>query len=74
MQVIGEVNYAAQLAVHASQMFSRNMEKLLFHLTKDGELKLDRAEEITAGCLITHAGEIVHGKVKEAMGVKEGTG
>jgi NAD(P) transhydrogenase subunit alpha len=63
--IIGELNYASRLALHASQMYSRNMEKLLFHLTKDGALKMDLKEEITAGCLITHGGEIVHAKVKE---------
>jgi NAD(P) transhydrogenase subunit alpha len=65
--VIGELNYASRLALHASQMYSRNMEKLLFHLTKDGALKMDLKEEITAGCLITHAGEVVHAKVKEGL-------
>ena len=48
-------------------MYSRNMEKLLFHLTKDGALKLEMKDEITKGCLITHGGEIVHEKAKEAQ-------
>jgi NAD(P) transhydrogenase subunit alpha len=31
----------SRLCAHASQMYSRNMEKLLFHVTKDGAWKLD---------------------------------
>ena len=65
--IIGDVNLTSHLAVHASHMYSRNMEKFFFHLTKDGALKFDRNDEITAGCLITHGGEIVQAKTKEAI-------
>ena len=41
------------------------MEKLLFYITKDGAWKLDFKDEIVAGSVITHGGEIVHAKVKE---------
>jgi hypothetical protein len=34
---------------------------------EDGELKLDLEDEITAETLITHAGELVHSRVREAM-------
>ncbi len=51
-------------------MWSRNMEKFLFHLTKDGQLKLDLKDEITRGCLITHGGAIVQERVREALGLK----
>ena len=64
--IIGDTNLPSMLAVHASQMFSRNMEKLLFHLTKDGALRIDLGEEITRGAVITHEGAIVHAQVKEA--------
>ncbi len=68
--IIGSLDFPSHVAVHASQMYSRNMEKLLYHLTKDGVLKLERDEEITKGCLITHAGEIVHEKAKAAQSEK----
>jgi NAD(P) transhydrogenase subunit alpha len=66
--IIGAVDLPSNLAVHASQMWSRNMEKLMFHLTKDGALKLDMKDEITRGCLITHGGEVVQERVREAIG------
>ena len=65
--IVGDMNMTSHLAVHASHMYSRNMEKLFFHLTKDGAFKFDTNDEITVGCLITHQGEIVHAKTKEAM-------
>jgi NAD(P) transhydrogenase subunit alpha len=66
--IVGAVDLPSNLAVHASQMWSRNMEKLLFHLSKDGTLKIDDKDEITKGCLITHGGEIVQERVKDAVG------
>jgi NAD(P) transhydrogenase subunit alpha len=67
--IVGAVDLPSHLAVHASQMWSRNMEKLLFHLTKDGQLKLDFKDEITRGCLITHGGAVVQERVREALGL-----
>jgi H+-translocating NAD(P) transhydrogenase subunit alpha len=58
--IIGAADLPSHVSVHASQMWSRNMEKLLFHVTKDGTLVCDTKDEIVRGCLITHGGEIVH--------------
>jgi NAD(P) transhydrogenase subunit alpha len=66
--IMGVLDLPGRLAVHASQMFSRNVEKLLLHVTKDGAWKLDPKEEIVAGCLVTMAGDVVHAKVKERLG------
>lgn len=68
--VIGLLNLPSRVAVHASQMYSRNMEKFLLHLAGDSGLKLDFQDEITRGCVITHGGEIVHSKVKELLSRK----
>jgi NAD(P) transhydrogenase subunit alpha len=68
--IIGATDMTSRVSAHASQMYSRNMEKLLFHLTKDGAWKLDFKEEIVAGCVITHGGEIVQAKVKELVEAK----
>jgi len=63
--VVGDLNYASHVALHASQMYSRNMEKLLLHLTKDGALDVDLTDEITAACLVTHGGAIVRPNANE---------
>lgn len=64
--IIGANDTTSRLCAHASQMYSRNMEKLLLHFSKDGVWNLNFADEIISGCVITHAGEIVHARVKEA--------
>jgi NAD(P) transhydrogenase subunit alpha len=65
--VVGERNLPSQMSVHASQMYSRNMEKLIGHLLKDGALNLDSPDEITRGVVIVRNGDVVHAGVKEAL-------
>lgn len=66
--IVGEVNLPSQVAVHASAMYSRNMEKLLLHLAKDGNLTLDtEKDEIARGMLVARGGEIVHPQMKGAQ-------
>lgn len=57
----GFTNVPSSLAVHASQMYSRNIEKFILHLINEKEktFKFDLNDEITRGALITHKGEIV---------------
>ncbi len=65
--IIGMTDLTSRMCAHASQMYSRNMEKLLIYVAKDGVWKLDFKDEIVSGCVITHGGEIVHPKVKELV-------
>ena len=67
VSIIGLLNLPSRMAVHSSQMYSRNMEKLLLHLSGDAELRIDFKDEITRGCVITREGEIVHPKVRETL-------
>jgi NAD(P) transhydrogenase subunit alpha len=63
--IIGDTDLASQVAVHASQMYSRNMEKLIVHLCKQGTLNLD--DDIAKAMLVTRGGEIVHPQVAAAV-------
>ncbi len=63
--IVGALSGPSNVAFHASQAFSRNIEKLLLHITSEGNWKIDLNEEITKGCVITKEGEIVHAKVRE---------
>jgi len=56
--ILGPLNLPSTGAVHASQMFSRNVSTLLQHLLKDGSMRIDLADEITRSMVVTHAGEI----------------
>jgi NAD(P) transhydrogenase subunit alpha len=66
--LIGVTDLTSRMCADASKMYSRNMEKLLLYVTKDGAWKLDFKDEIVAGSVITHEGQIVHPKVKEVAG------
>jgi H+-translocating NAD(P) transhydrogenase subunit alpha len=57
--ILAPMNAAADVAVHASQMYSRNVERLVAHLVRDGVLALDFDDEIIRAAVVTHAGEVV---------------
>ena len=65
--LIGAKNLADHVAFHASQMLSNNYLALIEHLwDKEAKvLKIDPADEILAGCLLTHGGEVVHPQFRE---------
>ena len=56
--ITGPVNLPSTVPLHASQMFSRNVETLLKHLMRDGALHVDLGDEITGPMCVTHNGEI----------------
>jgi NAD(P) transhydrogenase subunit alpha len=62
--LVGHRNVPSFLAVHASQVFSKNVESLLAHLSgPDGALRLDGDDEITRGALVCRGGAVVHPRV-----------
>jgi NAD(P) transhydrogenase subunit alpha len=69
VQIFGPVNLPSTIPYHASQMYAKNIATFLKYLIKDGQLTLDRADEIVAETLVTYAGEVVHQRVREAMGL-----
>jgi NAD(P) transhydrogenase subunit alpha len=66
--IIGYTNLPAQVPNHASQMYSRNLTTVLAHLVNEGEVQLDLDDEITAGALLTHAGEVTNERVRQLLG------
>ena len=67
--VLGPVNIPATVPFHASQMFAKNITTFLLNMVKDGTLNVDMKDEIVAGSLVTHDGEVTHARVREAMGL-----
>ncbi len=61
----GPVRLAGTVPVHASQMYSRNVTAFLLHLTKQGSLHLDWADDITSGTCVTRDGEIVSAAARQ---------
>ena len=66
--VIGPLNIPAQVPVHASQMYAKNISTFLLHMTKEGKVELDLEDEITKGALVAHGGKVVHQAVVDALG------
>jgi NAD(P) transhydrogenase subunit alpha len=65
--LVGARNLADHVAVHASQMLSNNYLALIEHLwDKEAKaLKIDPADEIFSGCLLTHGGQVVHPQFRD---------
>ena len=69
VQIYGPVNLPSTIPYHASQMYARNIATFLKYLIKDGNFTLNLEDEIVRETLVTHAGEVVHARVREAMGL-----
>ncbi|MBI5198199.1 MAG: Re/Si-specific NAD(P)(+) transhydrogenase subunit alpha [Nitrospirae bacterium] len=65
--IIGLTNIPSMLPVHASQMYSRNIEKFLLHLADKTGFKMNMDDEITRGSLITQGGTVVHAMTREKL-------
>lgn len=66
--ISGPLNLPARHPFHASQMFGNNMTTLLSHLLDDeGVLQLDFDDEIVAGTVVTHKGEVTHAMIRQIL-------
>ena len=66
--IIGFSNIPAMMPVHASLLYAKNILAFLNLISPDGKsASLDLEDDIIKGSLITHAGEIVHPAIKEAV-------
>ena len=55
----GPLNVASELPIHASEMYAKNLFNLVSpFISEEGELTLDWEDEVLAGCVLTHDGEI----------------
>jgi len=63
--LIGWFNLASSVPYHASQMYARNVSAFLLHLARDGQLRVDRDDDIVRDTLLTHRGELVNPRVRE---------
>ena len=63
----GTSNIPSTVALHASQLYARNITNLLHHLVGDDGLKLDFEDEITRGCCLTHAGQVVNERARQMI-------
>jgi NAD(P) transhydrogenase subunit alpha len=65
--ILAPSNLAATLAEDASTLYARNVHALLQLLMKEGALAVDTEDEVIAGSLLTHGGEIVHEPTAQSL-------
>ena len=65
----GPENLASTVPFHASQMYAKNVATFLLHIVKKGEIQLDMNDEITKETMMTRNGEVVHPRIREALGL-----
>ena len=70
--IVAPLNIPSHLAEHASELYSRNLLALIGLMVKDGELSIDWDDEILAGAVLTHDGEIKNEAAKKAADTTPG--
>ena len=67
-RIIGAGHLPAQVPTAASAAYSHNIAALLAELIRDGALTIDPADEIQAGVVVTHQGQVIHPAVAASLG------
>jgi NAD(P) transhydrogenase subunit alpha len=63
----GPRNVPSTVAVHASEMYARNLYNLLALIVKDGELSLDFDDQVIADSCLTHAGATTYEPARQRL-------
>ena len=71
--IIGTLNVPGTVPTHSSEMYAKNVLNVLQNIYKKSELVLDMEDEINAGAIVTHAGEIRNPQVSEKLKEEEGS-
>jgi NAD(P) transhydrogenase subunit alpha len=65
--ILGPSNLAATMPHDASGLYARNVFALLQILIKEGQIAVDPKDEVVAGTLLTHDGQVVHAPTAERL-------
>ena len=70
--IVGPENVPSDLAFHASQMYGKNVQTFLeLIIDETGNLNIDFDDEIIAGTLVAHGGEVTHPHMRKLLGMHE---
>jgi NAD(P) transhydrogenase subunit alpha len=68
VKIVGVPNLPATVPQHASELFAKNVLNLVkLFVSKEGAMSTEFTDEVLAGCLLTHAGEVRHAPTAEAL-------
>jgi len=68
--IVGPINIPSSMAIHASEMYARNLINLLDLMIKDNAIHLDWNDEVILGSVVTHDGVIKNTQVQKLLGEK----
>jgi len=68
-KIIGPTHLPSRMAVHSSEMFSKNLFNFIGHMIKEGQFQFDWEDEVLTGACLTHDGEVRHTMVKQVLGL-----
>ncbi len=69
--IVGLANLPASVPTHASELYAKNVLALVrLFVTKGGVIARAFEDEVLAGCLLTHAGEVKHAATMEMLTTK----
>ena len=72
VKIIGPVNLPSDMAPDASALYAKNLSNLMELMIDDeGKLNLDFEDEVVKGACLTHEGEIVNERAKEAASLMD---
>lgn len=67
--ILGPLNLPSDIPYNASQSYSKNVTNFLALLLKDSKIDLNMEDEIVRETMVTHQGEVINPKVKEALSI-----
>lgn len=65
--LLAPLNLPAEVPVHSSQLYARNILNFLGLIVKKGELAIDLADEVLAGACVAHQGKPVNPRVAKLL-------
>ena len=69
--IIGVTNIPSTVPLHSSQMYANNLVKLLaIMVDKEGKVTINQQDDVIAGSLVCHGGQVVHARMREILGLK----
>ncbi|MDP9341934.1 MAG: Re/Si-specific NAD(P)(+) transhydrogenase subunit alpha [Actinomycetota bacterium] len=71
VRIMGPTNLPSTIPFHASQMYAKNVSSFLLRLVADGRIEVDLEDEITRETLATRDGDVVHPRIRQALGLEE---
>jgi NAD(P) transhydrogenase subunit alpha len=67
VKIIAPLNLPAEMPIHGSTLYARNLTNFFLAFWQDNDFKLDLEDEIQAGALITHDGAIKNERVQQLV-------